>query len=269
MIKIRSLYKSFPSHGGAKTILDGVSFDCEQGTFTTIFGPNGCGKTTLVNIIAGLDKSFDGSFEGQILNKFEIGYVFQDYRRSLLPWHSVRENILYPLRLQSVSRQIENSRLEELLDKTGIKVDLKQRVYSLSGGQAQAVCILRALIVNPKLLILDEPFAALDYERTIALRTLVSSISKDLKLTVLFISHDLDEAILLGDQMLFLSRSPTRVVHSLEISLPYPREPKLLTTPAFNEYRVKSLQLFKVCVEGQPTPTIRRENSEMLISPTN
>jgi NitT/TauT family transport system ATP-binding protein len=119
MITIRSLRKSFSSSDGPKVVLDGVSFDCNKGSFTTIFGPNGCGKSTLINIIAGLDKNYEGAIHGGVPKKYELGYVFQDYRRSLLPWFSVRENILYPLRLQSISRVGQKERLDALLQKNG------------------------------------------------------------------------------------------------------------------------------------------------------
>lgn len=250
MIKLRNLSKTYISAAGSKKVLDNIAFDIPQRSFTTIFGPNGCGKTTLVNILTGLDKDFTGAIEGLQIEKHEIGYVFQDYRRSLLPWYSVKENILFPLTIQGIDRDSKENRLKDLLSFTSIKLDLDQRVFSLSGGQAQVVCILRALIINPRILILDEPFAALDYELTLALRRLISDTAKAMNLTVLFISHDLEEAISLGDQVIFLSKNPTRVIEVLDIDLPYPRTPDLVTSSAFNKLREKALKIFKVCVES-------------------
>ena len=235
MISLREIKKSFTRGNSTKTVIDGISFDCEKHSFTTIFGPNGCGKSTLLNIITGLDKDYGGSLTLSGVTQHEIGYVFQDYRRSLLPWRTVRDNILFPLQIRRIPLEIQETRLQEVLKLTGLSVDLLQPVYSLSGGQAQAVCIMRALIIEPKLLILDEPFAALDYEKTLSLRSLISLISKQLKLTVVFISHDLDEAILLGDRVVFLSRYPARVIKILDVELPYPREPHLVTSTQFNE----------------------------------
>lgn len=245
MIRITSLSRSFVSNSVKKSILEDVSFDIPTNCFTTIFGPNGCGKSTLVNIIAGLDSDFKGSIEGLDETKGRIGFVFQDYKRSLLPWLSVKDNILFPLQVRGLSRAEQETRLQELLSKVPIRLDLNQRVYSLSGGQAQSACILRALIIQPKLLILDEPFAALDYEVTLALREFISDIAKAIQLTVLFISHDLEEALILGDQVVFLSKHPTSVIEVLKVDLPYPRALEITTSPEFSALRERAIRLFK------------------------
>ena len=248
MIQIRNLEKSFTSPSGVHKVLDGVSFDIPASSFTTIFGPNGCGKSTLVNIIAGLDRFDGGSISCNDGIKDTLGYVFQDYRRSLLPWYSVEENILFPLCLRGIKSKEARTKLDKVLSLTGLEIDLKRPVFSLSGGQAQAVCILRSLIINPKLLILDEPFAALDYERTVALRRVISSVSKSLNLTVLFISHDLEEAIALGDQVVFLSKGPTKVVEVLPVNLPYPRSIETTTSEEFLGIKQRAVKLFERCI---------------------
>jgi NitT/TauT family transport system ATP-binding protein len=243
MIVLKNISKVFSSELENKSILSNISFEITEGTFTTFFGPNGCGKSTLVNIIAGLGDYTSGEIVYRTEIKNNLGYVFQDYRKSLLPWKNVKENILFPLRLKNISENACNDRLAEILDLTGIELDLAQPVTSLSGGQAQAVSILRALIVKPKLLILDEPFAAIDFEKTLSLRKLISKVSKKLNLTVLFISHDLDEALLLGDQVIFLSNPPTRIIEIIKIELNYPRENTQTATDEFLVYKKKALNI--------------------------
>jgi NitT/TauT family transport system ATP-binding protein len=250
MIRLKGISKSFTSTSGIHLILNSISFDINTGFFTTIFGPNGCGKTTLMNIFSGIDKNYTGTVERLNDPKQEvIGFVFQDFKKSLLPWYTVKDNILFPLELKRLSSMEKSKRLEELLSLIPLKIDLDQRVNSLSGGQAQAVCILRALIIKPSFLILDEPFAAIDYEKTLILRNLISNIAKIMKLTVLFISHDLEEAIILGDQVIFLSKPPTEVVEILEIDLPYPRLPEVTTSSKFNILKDKSLKIFHKCID--------------------
>lgn len=241
MISLKNIEKSF----GDKKILSGVSLEIQEGTFTTIFGPNGCGKSTLVNILSGLEAASSGEVLGADKLRGKVGYVFQDYRKSLLPWGNVEENILFPLMLRGVRKEDSKARLQNLLELTGLALDLKQPVISLSGGQAQAACILRALIIEPRLLILDEPFAALDYERTLSLREKLSEITTRLKLTVLFISHDLEEAILLGDRVVFLSKSPTKVLKILDVSIQKPRTAEVLGTEEFRTLTNTGLEIFK------------------------
>jgi NitT/TauT family transport system ATP-binding protein len=248
MIKVKELSKSFATPSGKSLILNSVSFDVPDSNFTTIFGPNGCGKTTLVNILAGLDRDYSGAIEGLEYALGRIGFVFQDYRRSLLPWRTARENILFPLELRGLNYKERDNKLERLLAAVPLKLDLNQRIYNLSGGQAQAVCILRALIIQPRILVLDEPFAALDYERTLALRKFISDIAKAMNLTVIFISHDLEEALMIGDQVVFLSKNPTTVIETLKIDLPYPRSLEITTSAQFTDLRERAITIFKKCI---------------------
>ncbi len=253
MIKLQHVRKSFLQNNHRKLVLENISFELKEGSFTTLFGPNGCGKSTLVNIIAGLDRPDSGEIIGLENIRSQVGYVFQDYRRSLLPWATAKENILFPLKLRGLPQAEQQQLFQEVLALAKINLDWNQRVLSLSGGQAQAVAILRALIIKPKFLILDEPFAALDFERTLSLREMISEVSHQLNLTVLFICHDLDEAVILGDQVLFLSRVPTTVLHSLNVSYPTPRSNSFSTTNEFFQLKIKALQYFQDCCQyAQP-----------------
>lgn len=241
MIELKNIHKSF----GERKILSGLNAQIPRQSFTTLFGPNGCGKSTLMNILTGLDTPDSGEVRGFNPKANRVGFVFQDYRRSLLPWLTVEENILFPLKIKGVSKGAAHKALEELMATVGVQVDLTQRVYTLSGGQAQTVCLLRGLIIQPELLILDEPFSALDYERTLSLRQIVMDAAAALKLTVLFISHDIEEALYLGDQVLFLSRPPTTVSAVVPVSFSRPREISLLGSPEFSRLKLEALEHFQ------------------------
>jgi NitT/TauT family transport system ATP-binding protein len=239
MIAFSSIHKSYGSH----VVLDDLSFTIQTGEFVTLFGPNGCGKSTLMNILAGLDKNFKGTIQSDLTLEGQIGFVFQDYRRSLMPWLSVAENILLPLQLRGVSPQDQQQKLNGLLERVKINFSLSQHVFTLSGGQAQMVSLLRALIIDPKILILDEPFSALDYERTLELRQTIMEVAKDFELTVLFISHDLDEALYLGDRVVFLTRKPTHIADILDVNFSRPRAIDVLGSSEFAALKLKALKL--------------------------
>jgi len=240
MIKFNAIHRAY----GASVVLDNVSFDVQEGQFITLFGPNGCGKSTLMNILTGADKATSGTIEGVDALKGQIGFVFQDYRRTLLPWRSGKNNILLPLTLRGMDRSEQIKRLAALKEKLKPDFDLRQRIYTLSGGQAQMISLMRALIIQPKLLILDEPFSALDYGRTLAYRQMVMNVAKDFNLTTLFISHDLEEALYLGDRVVFLTGKPTRVQQILDVPFARPRAPALLGTPEFAALKLKGMEIF-------------------------
>lgn len=250
VISFSHLEKSFVSPTGRRVILNDVNFSVQPGSFVTIFGPNGCGKSTLVKMLGGLETPDRGSIVGAHAMRGKIGFVFQDYRRTLLPWLDVEENILFPLRLRGVRIADGRRKLNELVGLTQFRCDLKQRAFLLSGGQAQMVSLLRALIIEPELLILDEPFSALDYGRTLLLRETLSTIAEALGLTVIFISHDLDEALYLGDQVVFLTKSPTTVSEILTVSHARPRKPELLGSSEFSALKLRALKIFQACCEG-------------------
>lgn len=249
MITFENIGKVYKGDGLTTPVLDSVSFNLPAGSFTTLFGPNGCGKSTLFNIISGLDSPSWGKISGLERAPQQIGFVFQDYRKSLLPWLNCNENIVYPLRLRGVSRAARQKRLNALVDLIRPDFELSQPVFTLSGGQAQMVALLRALIIAPKLLLLDEPFSALDYMRTLAMRQKLAEVASALRLSVLCISHDLEEALFLGDQLVLLSSRPTHVIEVVPIEFSRPRSPALLANAAFLELRGRVLQNF-LCALG-------------------
>lgn len=238
MIKIRELQKSFNSH----LLIDNLSLDIAGQKFTVLFGPNGTGKSSLLKIIAGIDRDYSGELLG--VQGKKISFVFQDYRKSLLPWLNVKENIYYPLKLNKISREVFERRLQYYLEITAFKLDLRKNVFELSGGEAQMTAILRALITEPDVLLMDEPFSALDYERCLLMRESLRSIAVRLKLTVLMVSHDLDEAIFMADEILFLSKE-TKSCRLVEIKYPVARTSDLLTSDYFQERKKLCLDIIR------------------------
>ena len=240
---IKGLQKSF----GGKVVYDGFDLELELGTFTSVFGPNGCGKSTLINMISGLMPRDGGSvlYDGRTIEETSISYVFQNYREALFPWRRAIDNIRYPMDRHGYSKKERESRIDQLIEDFGIRIDLNAYPYMLSGGQQQAVSILRALAIEPDVLFLDEPFSALDYEMTLLMREKLQSIFEKTKTTMILVSHDLEEAVQMADKVLLLSRRPTRVAALVDNLLPRPRDAGTLTEPAFVELRSKCLKIFQ------------------------
>jgi NitT/TauT family transport system ATP-binding protein len=242
-ITIRGLTKAFDG----TVIYDRFDLDIPRGRFVTVFGPNGCGKSTLINIIAGLIPLDDGRilFGGKTLAETKIGYVFQNYREALFPWMSAFANIEYPLELMRVGRRERAARVQKLVDHLGVTIDLKLYPYQMSGGQQQLVSIMRALVVEPEVLFLDEPFSALDYEMSLFMRDQVQRIFAETKTTTVLVSHDLEEAVFLADYVLLLTRRPGQVADYRLVELPRPRNDETLADPLFIEHKRHCLEVFQ------------------------
>jgi NitT/TauT family transport system ATP-binding protein len=243
IITIRGLSKSFND----TVIYDKFDLDLPQGEFISIFGPNGCGKSTLINMISGLMPVDAGQvlFDGQTIQETRLSYVFQNYRDALFPWLRAIDNIHYPLKLMGLSRRERDQRVEQLLADFGVKIDLNSYPYMLSGGQQQTVSILRALVTNPEVLFLDEPFSALDYEMTLFMREQLQRMFMKTKTTTLLVSHDLEEAVQLANHVLLLTRRPTRVADFVEIDLPWPRNTESVIDPRFVALKSHCLAVFQ------------------------
>lgn len=242
-ITIRGLRKSFSE----AVVYDGFDLDIPRGRFVTVFGPNGCGKSTLINLIAGL-VPIDGGvilFDGKTLAQTKIGYVFQNYREALFPWMSAFSNIEYPLRLMKIARPERRQRVERLIAHLGVTIDLRRYPYELSGGQQQLVSIMRALVVEPEVLFLDEPFSALDYEMTLFMRDQVQRFFNETRTTMVLVSHDLEEAVYLADYMLLLTRRPAGVAEYRLIEIARPRSDSTLSDAAFVAHKAHCLEIFQ------------------------
>ncbi len=242
LMTIRGLRKTFND----AVVYDNFGVDLPLGQFISIFGPNGCGKSTLINMISGLMPMDAGEvlYDGQIISETRISYVFQNYREALFPWLKAIDNIHYPLSVMGVPRKERRDRVEKLLADFEVRIDLDAYPYALSGGQQQAVSILRALVTEPEVLFLDEPFSALDYEMTMFMRAQLQKIFMKTKTTMLLVSHDLDEAIELADKVVLLTRRPTKVAEIVDVDLPWPRNLEVTTGENFMTLKRHCLDRF-------------------------
>jgi NitT/TauT family transport system ATP-binding protein len=242
-VTIRGLSKRFDK----AVIYDNFDLDIPRGELISVFGPNGCGKSTLINIVAGLIAPEAGQilFDGMLLNEIKFGYVFQNYREALFPWLRAFDNIAYPLKMMRVAPTEQRARTEKLVAHLGIKLDLNLYPYQMSGGQQQLVSIMRALIVEPEILFLDEPFSALDYEMTLFMREQLQRIFMETGTTTVLVSHDLEEAVFLADRVLLLSRHPARVADFTPVTAARPRTDATLSDPEFVRTKAHCLEVFQ------------------------
>lgn len=242
-VTIRGLDKSF---NGA-VLYDNFNLDIPKGKIVSIFGPNGCGKSTLINMISGLMPIDSGEvlFDGKTLEKTTIGYVFQNYRDALFPWMSSWDNIAYPLKRSGMSKEKVKARVEELVNLFEIKFNLNLYPYELSGGQMQTVSIMRALAPNPEILFLDEPFSALDFEMTLFIRAKLQEANLSTGVTMMIVSHDLEDAVFLADKILLLTRRPTRIAEYLTFDMAKPRSPESVSEAEFIKTKALALEIFQ------------------------
>src|SRR5262245_27108422 len=242
-ITIRGLTKFFAGW----PLYEDFDLDIPKHKFVSVFGPNGCGKSTLINMIAGLVPIDRGQilFDGKSLEDTKIGYVFQNYREALFPWMRAIDNIAYPLKLAGKSKVEVDRRMAELVASFDVRFDLNRYPYELSGGQQQTASIMRALAPNPEVLFLDEPFSALDFEMTLFIREKLQEVFMQTGTTMLLVSHDLEEAVYLADQVLLLTKRPTKVAEILRYDDPRPRTVETLSEPSFIRTKKKSLEIFQ------------------------
>jgi NitT/TauT family transport system ATP-binding protein len=242
-VTIRGLSKRFAD----AVVYDNFDLDIPRGKLLSVFGPNGCGKSTLINMVAGLVPKDGGEvlFDGKPLNAIKFGYVFQNYREALFPWLRSIENIEYPLKLMKLSKAERRLRTERLVANLGVRIDLSRYPYELSGGQQQLVSIMRALVVEPEILFLDEPFSALDYEMTLFMREQLQRIFMETGTTTVLVSHDLEEAVYLADRILLLSRGPARISDFVAYDKARPRTDATLSESEFVRVKAHCLEVFQ------------------------
>ena len=224
-VSIQNVRRQFPN---GVLALDGVSIDVEPGEFLAVLGPSGSGKSTLLRLVAGLDQPQAGTVAA---GGGGVAYVFQDAH--LLPWRTVLRNVALPLELQNVPRARRVGRAREAIDQVGLSDALDRYPAQLSGGMRMRASLARALVTDPSLFLLDEPFAALDEITRHRLDEQLRALWRRRRMTVIFVTHSINEAVFLADRAVVLSRRPARVLLDHTIQLPEERTEELRTTAAF------------------------------------
>ena len=238
-LEIRNVKKTWQAPGGLQVeAIREVSMEVSSGEFVAILGPSGCGKSTLLELCAGLEEVSGGEIriDGEKVTgpNPKAVMVFQEH--SLFPWMNVEDNIVFGLKTKHVSRDDRWRRGREILERVKLVKFAKHYPHQLSGGMKQRVAIARALVGNPEFILMDEPFAALDFQTRVLMQQFLLEIWAGFKSTILFVTHQIDEAVLLADRVMVMSAAPGTVLEEVKIGLPRPRS---MTAPDFNGYRVR------------------------------
>ncbi|MEZ5931813.1 MAG: ABC transporter ATP-binding protein [Alphaproteobacteria bacterium] len=238
-LRFDKVEKSFKLRTSTLKVLEGIDLACPEGSFTAIIGPSGCGKSTLLRIATGLERQDGGEVTiggrppGEIAGQGDLGVAFQD--PALLPWRSVTANIALPLDVIGRGRQGRDVRLAELVRLVGLDGFADALPAELSGGMRQRVAIARALVTEPSLLLLDEPFGALDQILRRQMNVEMQRIWQESRATTLLVTHGIDEAVFLADRVVVMGAGPGRIVEEVSVDFPRPRATDLFREPAFHQ----------------------------------
>ena len=253
MLEVTGLTRAYGTH----VAIAGVTLRVADGEFVTIVGPSGCGKSTLLRCMAGLLRPTAGQvmLDGAVVTGIpdRLAVVFQDYSRSLYPWLSVADNVALPLRRTQRRRAERRRRADAALESVGLAGFADRYPWQLSGGMQQRVAIARALACDPELLLMDEPFGSMDAQTREDLEDLVLRVRAERNITILLVTHDIDESVYAGDRVVVLSQGPGRVVAELPVDLPAPRD-QIATKelPEFARLRAEVSRLVRGAKQPEP-----------------
>jgi NitT/TauT family transport system ATP-binding protein len=256
ILEVRNLHKRFVSANGETEALRNINFQVHRRELVCVIGPSGCGKSTLVRILAGLEKHSEGDvlIDGRPINGpgRDRGMVFQGY--SLFPWLTVKRNVMFGPQMSGHSRDSAERQARLWLDMVGLTKFADAYPHQLSGGMRQRVAIARALVNEPRILLMDEPFGALDAQTRARMQGHLLEIWKNLDITILFITHDLDEAIFLADRILVLKAHPGEVQELIEVPVPRPRSAVQFSSAEFRATKARLEALIHPAEDSEPSP---------------
>lgn len=251
-LEVKGLDKKFETPTETVTALRNINFKTHKREFVCVIGPSGCGKSTLIRILAGLEIPTSGQV---LLDGKEVhgpgqdrGMVFQGY--TLFPWLTVKKNVMFGLQQAGHSNEVAEEDARQWIDLVGLTQFIDSYPHQLSGGMKQRVAIARALANQPRVLLMDEPFGALDAQTRSKMQSYLMEIWQNIDITILFITHDLDEAIYLADRILVLKAHPGEVQEIIEVPVPQPRSPEQLLSPEFLATKKRLEELIHPPEEG-------------------
>ncbi|MFC0504986.1 ABC transporter ATP-binding protein [Micromonospora costi] len=266
MLEVRGLRKVYGGHGRTVEAVRDLTFELKAGELACLVGPSGCGKTTLLKCIAGLLAPTSGevSVHGQRVAgpPADMAVVFQEYGRSLYPWMTVGANVELPLKEKRLVRARRRQLVTDSLAAVGLHDVENAYPWQLSGGMQQRVAIARALAYEPQVLLMDEPFAAVDAQTRADLEDLVRSVWQRFGITLLFVTHDIDEAVYLGERVIVLSASPTVVQHQVTVDLPTERDQ--LATRSLARFAELRAEIYQQIHQAKAASTADRLAAEAL-----
>ncbi|UUV19934.1 ABC transporter ATP-binding protein SaoA [Fusobacteria bacterium ZRK30] len=249
MVEIKNISKVFSSKGEENTVLQNVNLTVNKGEFITLLGPSGCGKTTLLTMMAGFQKPTSGEIwlGDEMVTKPspKKGFVFQNY--ALFPWMTVKENILYPMKQQKLGKDEMEKRFEKLIEIAHLegKEDLYPK--ELSGGMKQRTAFVRALAGNPKILLLDEPLGAIDFQMRKSIQVQLEKLWQETKITTVMVTHDVEEALYLSDRVIVMSKNRGEIIKDFKVQMERPRNREF---KEYKDYKKELEKLLELALKG-------------------